>query len=233
MTHPKTDAIQALLEDGLSNAEVGRRLHVERQLVGRLRHELGIPPSPRQPLTVEEKWRARVREVDGGHLEWTGAVASNPTRTPVMRYGTQLHTAGRIAFRIQHGHDPVGHAKPGCGLRHCVAPAHQIDTADHQPVHTPLVRYDSPADKLAALVVELDGGHLGWTGRRASSGAPMLMHGGRDRMAARVAFEARWGREPVGLVKPACDFAHCLAGDHLDDATSRAAHRKAYAALGL
>ena len=39
MTHPKTDAIQALLEDGLSNAEVGRRLHVERQLVGRLRHE--------------------------------------------------------------------------------------------------------------------------------------------------------------------------------------------------
>ncbi|MGW4648089.1 hypothetical protein [Kitasatospora sp. NPDC004289] len=230
--HPKHNTIETLLRQGLSNAAISRQTGADKSIPARLRADLGIPPTDPQPLTLEQKWTANTREVDGGHLEWTGPVTSTSSATPVMRYRDQLYTAGRIAFRLHHGSDPAGYAKPGCGMRHCVAPDHQVDTATTRPVHGPKLVHATPALKLAAQVVEEPGGHVGWSGAR-DKGVPLLLHRDWRGPAARFVFRERWGREPEGLVLAACEFPHCLNGDHLDDAASRAAHRRAFAALGL
>lgn len=231
MTHPKLDAIHDLLRQGLSNAAIGKQLHVERQTVGRIRHELGIPLLPAQPLTVEEKWRQRVREADGGHLEWTGE-RSTSGNVPVMRHSGSTYTAARLGFRIQHGHDPAGYAKPRCGVQHCVAPSHQDDTGANRPARQHHARYASPEAKLAALTEPVDGGHVRWTGPMDGP-HPLLKHDGRRWPVSTLAFRQRYGREPIGTVRVGCDFPGCLAGAHLDDTPARAAHRAAYAALGL
>lgn len=125
--HPKTDAVQQLIGEGLTNTEIGRILRMERQTVGRIRRELGLPNVPHQPLTLDEKWATFTRPVNGGHLEWTGE-RQTTSGTPVMRYREHAYTAARIAFRIRHGREPEGYARPECGLPHCVAPAHIDDT---------------------------------------------------------------------------------------------------------
>jgi hypothetical protein len=231
MPHPKADAVRELIAAGLTNTAIGRQLHMERQTVGQIRRELGLPDVPRQPLTVEEKWRQRTRELPGGHLEWTGDRSTGPSHTPVLRHSGATYTASRIAFRIQHGTDPSGHAKPDCGHPQCIAPAHQYDTANRQPVHEPRARYDSAEAKLAALTEPTDDGHLQWTGPTTADGRQLLAFGGANHMAARVAFGTRWGREPVGPVLPACDYPHCLLGDHLDDKQARDAFRAMFSGV--
>jgi hypothetical protein len=119
--------IVKLIRDGLSNAAIARQLRCDSHRVGRIRHELGLPNLPAQPLTLEEKWAARTVPVDGGHLRWTG---ERPTAsgTPVLRYKGRTFTAAAIAFRIRTGRDPVGHAIADCGYPRCVAPDHVEDT---------------------------------------------------------------------------------------------------------
>ncbi|BFP50114.1 hypothetical protein KCMC57_64820 (plasmid) [Kitasatospora sp. CMC57] len=326
MTHHLTDPIRALLTAGLTNTAISAKLHIDRATVARLRREAGVPDVPRRPSTLEESWRQRTRPTDGGHMEWTGATVSGGH--PVMRYAGTTYSATRVAYRIQHGQDPAGYAKPNCGRRHCVAPAHQTDTGQTRTAHQHRVRYASPEAKLAALteptadghlrwtgptdgdhpllkhagrrwpvlslafeqthgrkpsgsvsvdcthphcllgehlsdkasrvqlrpasepkpqpaqyasvqakfeafVVPTGTGHLDWSGPVNSAGRAIVPFAGRIRTAARIAFEVRYGREPVGYVSVACDHPHCLAGDHLDDAVSRRAHRAAFAALGL
>ncbi|MDH6116866.1 hypothetical protein ABH930_000285 [Kitasatospora sp. GAS204A] len=230
MPHPKLHQIRRLIDAGLTNTAIGQQLHVERQTVGRIRHELGLPLVPRQPLTVEEKWRQRTRELPGGHLEWTGDTSTG-RGVPVLRHSGQTYTAGRVAFRIQHGADPTGHAKPDCGVRYCVAPAHQYDTAARQPVREPLVRYNSAEAKLAALTEATPDGHLAWAGPTTADGRQILTHGGVNHTAARVAFRARWGREPIGVVLPSCEYPRCLLGEHLDDTKARNAYRAMFSAV--
>jgi len=230
MPHPKTAQIRQLIQAGLTNTAIGQQLHVERQTVGRIRHELGLPPVPRRPLTVEQKWAQRTRELPGGHLEWTGDTSTG-RGVPVLRHSGHTYTAGRIAFRIEHGADPTGRAKPDCGLRHCVAPAHQYDTATRQPVHRPRTRYDSVEAKLAVLTAATADGHRVWTGPGAADGRQILTYGGVNHMPARVAFRAHWGRDPVGPVLPACGHPHCLVGEHLDDTKARDAYRAMFSAV--
>jgi hypothetical protein len=126
--HPKTDAVQRLIAEGLNNTEIGRTLHIERQTAGHIRRTFGLPNAPRQPLTLEEKWEANTRPVDGGHLEWTGERQS-ASGTPVLRYREKPHSPAAIAFRIKHQREPAGYAYAECGLKHCVAPDHVDDEA--------------------------------------------------------------------------------------------------------
>lgn len=114
---------------GTSTAQIARELHMDRRDVRRLRNEAGhpAPEKIRQPLTLEEKWRANTRPVDGGHLEWLGE-CQRTSGTPVMRYRERCYTAAAIAFEIQHGRKPVGQAFAECGFKHCVAPEHVDDT---------------------------------------------------------------------------------------------------------
>ncbi|MER5641885.1 hypothetical protein ABT095_33730 [Kitasatospora sp. NPDC002227] len=132
MANPKkVGPARELLEAGLSNSAIARQLHMDKRDVAQLRSEMGLPNIPAQPLTVEQKWRERTAPLPGGHLEWTGERATG-SGTPVLRHSGQAYTAARIAYRIQHGTDPVGHAAPGCGRQHCVAPEHIDDTARRQ-----------------------------------------------------------------------------------------------------
>ncbi|GGJ81840.1 hypothetical protein GCM10011583_11620 [Streptomyces camponoticapitis] len=127
MNQNVTDAqIISLLHRGMSNTGIAQQIHCCKARVARIRRRLGIPNVPAQPLTLEQKWAARTRSVDGGHLEWTGGRQST-SGTPVMRYGDKLHTAAAIAFRIRTGREPQGYAYAECGFNHCVAPAHVDD----------------------------------------------------------------------------------------------------------
>jgi hypothetical protein len=129
--------ITAALRAGLSNSAVSRRLRCDKKRVQALRAELGLPVTPAQPLTLVEKWTARTREVEGGHLEWTGQ-RQRPSGTPVMVYSGRTYTAARIAYRIRTGRDPEGYAMPTCAMAHCVAPDHQDDEADRARVREQL-----------------------------------------------------------------------------------------------
>lgn len=115
---------------GTPTAVIARQLGMDRRDVRRIRNQAGhpAPEHVRQPLTLEQKWRSKTRPVDGGHLEWLGSRAQ-ASGTPVLRYGEQMYTAYRIAFRIRTGRDPIGQAKPSCEYPQCVAPDCVDDTA--------------------------------------------------------------------------------------------------------
>ncbi|MDX2698962.1 helix-turn-helix domain-containing protein [Streptomyces ipomoeae] len=123
--------IVALLRTGLSNAAIARQLGCDRHRVGDIRKQVGIPNIPPQPLTLEEKWRANTRPIEGGHLEWTGERV-NASRTPVMRYKDQYYSPAAIAFRIKHGREPQGYVIAECDVKHCISPDCVDDEAGRQ-----------------------------------------------------------------------------------------------------
>lgn len=125
-THRKRAEIIHLINEGLTNAEIGRRLRVERQMVGLIRKDIGARNVPAQPLSLEEKWATLTTRAEGGHLDWTGE-RQKQSGTPILRYKEQAYTAAQVAFRIKHGHAPEGYVYAECGYRHCVAPDHVDD----------------------------------------------------------------------------------------------------------
>ncbi|UQA95716.1 hypothetical protein [Streptomyces halobius] len=123
--HPKDAEIRALLGQ-MSSEAIARKLRVDRVAVRRIRRQAGIMYVPPTFTTAEEKWEARVRPVDGGHLEWTGERGS-PSGTPVMRFREKSYSPAAIAFRQRTGRDPVGQVRAECEFKHCIAPAHVDD----------------------------------------------------------------------------------------------------------
>lgn len=120
--------ITDLIGQGLSNAAIARQLRCDSHRVGAIRRDLGVPNVPQQPLTIEQKWAARTREIEGGHLEWTGG-RQTTSGTPVVGYRGKQYTAAAIAFRIRTGRDPVGYVYAECGHHQCIAPEHVDDEA--------------------------------------------------------------------------------------------------------
>lgn len=131
LLHPKDTAIRALLAEGKSNHAIARELHADPAAVRRIRKETGITNPPQQPLTLDEKWAARTRPDDGGHLEWTGE-RSTGSGTPLLRYRDQSYAAAAVAFRQRTGRDPVGQVKAECDMPQCVAPEHVEDEPGRQ-----------------------------------------------------------------------------------------------------
>ncbi|WP_371624084.1 hypothetical protein OG245_15340 [Streptomyces sp. NBC_01116] len=116
-----------MLREGIAQRDIMRTLHVSYKTVTSHRIALSLPAPKRggHPLRpIETEFHARTEPVDGGHLRWTGHHAHG-----VPRLGRQgKHpSAYRVAFRLHHGREPIGHAKPGCGYAQCVAPAHLED----------------------------------------------------------------------------------------------------------
>ncbi len=126
--HPKDTEIRALIAEGKNNYAIARELHADRAAVRRIRKLTGTPnPSPQLP-TLEEKWAARTRPVEGGHMEWRGERVG-PAGSPVMRYKEASYSPTAIAFEMRHGRPPQGYAIADCGLPQCVAPDHVDDEA--------------------------------------------------------------------------------------------------------
>jgi hypothetical protein len=125
-----SEQIVAALHEGKSVNMISRELRADRGRIRKIRAELGLPVhvQVQQPLTLEEKWAASTRPIEGGHLEWTGE-RRNAAGTPAMRYKDRYVSPAAIAFRIGHGRDAVGYAIADCGLKHCIAPDHVDDEA--------------------------------------------------------------------------------------------------------
>jgi hypothetical protein len=119
------NAIVELLRAGWSDRAIARHVHVRNTLVGEIRAQLGIPahkPGPTPAGTYEDLfWRRAIPTIDG-HLIWPQTTAS----IRISHEGPK-QTAGRIAFRIRYGRDPIGQVRPGCGMERCVRPAHVED----------------------------------------------------------------------------------------------------------
>lgn len=121
---PRTDII-ALLAEGHSNNEIGRRLRTNPHRVARIRAEYGIPRyEPRTQLTLEQKWRASTRRDADGHLRWTGTFRGS---TANLVYLQTNYSARRVAFAMAQGREPVGRVLSSCGHPWCVAPEHATD----------------------------------------------------------------------------------------------------------
>ena len=122
--------IDHLLRAGLPDRRIAQQLHLDNRTVAAARRDLGLPtcrPGRQPAASAEDLWRARVEEINGGHMRWTGYTSSSGV--PLVRHGGRLHTAYRIAWRIRTGRDPDGYVRPMCGMSGCVAPNHVDDTA--------------------------------------------------------------------------------------------------------
>ncbi|MFF0597883.1 hypothetical protein [Streptomyces antibioticus] len=270
--------IVAALRQGHSNLRIARDLHCDKHRVARIRRELGIPNTPLQPLTLEEKWASKTRPVDGGHLEWTGERAK-ATGTPLMRYKGDTYSPAAIAFEKHHGRPARGYVKADCDYPHCVAPDHVNDTAARESdrLRTRAERGlgDIPAtcvsghsmskhakfkadgtaycgrckvlDKRAQrdpsaprrirlLPTSVDeafarhaepaeDGHIRWTGRTSHT-TPTVSFANTVHSAYKIAFRIEHGREPEGTVTSRCDMPYCVAAAHLEDRPMRQDRRQ-------
>lgn len=121
---PRSEIV-ALLAEGHTDRYIVRTLQTSHKRVRDTRAMLGLPPVARTALPVEVKWSTYARPLDGGHFEWTGP--KSRYGTPVLRHRETHLPAAAVAFRQQHGRDPVGYVKAGCDMAQCVAPAHVED----------------------------------------------------------------------------------------------------------
>ncbi|MFI7010005.1 hypothetical protein [Streptomyces sp. NPDC050145] len=144
--HPKHDAVARLLREGLSNTEIGRRLHADKHVVGRIRSELGLPSIVQRVPSLEEKWAANTRVVDGGHVEWTGS-RGTCSGTPVMKYRGKSCAPAGVAFRMRTGRDPQGYVTATCERKHCVAPDHVQDEVERAAARIALRPGPPPSGK--------------------------------------------------------------------------------------
>lgn len=122
--------VRALLaEDDISDLAVATQLGCGYKRVATVRKRVGLPVyiRGRRPLhgSMQEAFAAQTEPVEGGHLRWTGT--REKCGTPVLRWRTLLQTAYRVAFRMQHGREPVGKVSRSCGIPGCVAGPHQED----------------------------------------------------------------------------------------------------------
>lgn len=125
-----TRAITELLHAGVSNHDIATEIGIDRRTVAARRAALGLPDARtiKGSSGLEDLFWRRVEPVEGGHLAWTGH--RNNTGVPVVHTTGRMYTAGRIAFRIRWGREPVGRVKSGCEYDGCVHPEH----VDDQPM---------------------------------------------------------------------------------------------------
>lgn len=95
------------------------------------------------------------------------------------------------------------------------------------PKHVQRYEASSAEDLFWRRTQPVDGGHLAWTGYRNTKGVPAVRTVDGMRTAYRIAFQIRHGREPVGYVKPGCEYDGCVHPGHVDDQ----AGREQYAAI--
>ncbi|MEU0671319.1 hypothetical protein ABZ330_00205 [Streptomyces sp. NPDC006172] len=77
-------------------------------------------------------------------------------------------------------------------------------------------------EKWASKTKPVDGGHLEWTGERATaSGTPLMRYKEAGYSPAAIAFQIRHGRPAQGYVKAECGYKHCVAPDHVNDEAGR------------
>ncbi|MFJ2206028.1 hypothetical protein [Streptomyces microflavus] len=80
-------------------------------------------------------------------------------------------------------------------------------------------------DAFDSHIVEVEGGHLQWTGATTVDGTPVVAFDSQVETGYRLAFRWHHEREPVGPVRPTCGYGGCLTGEHLADRQLREKRR--------
>lgn len=76
------------------------------------------------------------------------------------------------------------------------------------------------------------GGHLLWTSPgRGNSGTPAVRHKGKQHSAYRIAFRMKYGRDPIGHVRPVCGVEACVSPDCVEDRPTRERTKATYTAV--
>ncbi|MEU2120035.1 hypothetical protein ABZ567_31360 [Streptomyces sp. NPDC016459] len=88
---------------------------------------------------LAERFAARTRLLDGGHMEWTGPLKGGRS-TPLMYDRGRDVTARAVAFRIATGRAPVGYVRAECDHPGCVAPEHMADAPTRTKLRTQLAQ---------------------------------------------------------------------------------------------
>jgi transposase-like protein len=96
-----------------------------------------------------------------------------------------------------------------------------------------LTGHGSPEEVFAANTERLDGGHLRWTGYVSGTGAAYVCYRQERITPATLAFRMRFGRMPVGRVRPGCGMDGCVEGSHLEDRQIRDANERADSAFDV
>lgn len=235
--HPKAAEIRELLAGGLNNATVTDLLDVPPRQVARIRAGMGIGPAPRS--TWRNRPHPKAREItdllEDGHTNAeirrrTGAdwqtiarmravhrigdptIVTGPPHPKEDQVRERLASHGNKAIAAELGMDPrtVRRIREEAGIPYVPTPT----------------GYRTAEDKWAALVRPVDGGHLEWTGERVGkAGTPVMRFRERSVSPAGIAFRKRTGRDPVGQVRPECDYPHCVAPDCVQDEPGRQAFR--------
>ena len=120
-----------LSEEPVTDVALASRLDCPPEFVAGVRENLGMPPLPgvvppaRRPNPLgrlqREKFARLAVVIEDGHREWRGRYTEG---TPIFNEGL---TAYRIAFRLEHGEEPVGHIRVECGRDKCVEGLHLSD----------------------------------------------------------------------------------------------------------
>ncbi|GGZ72875.1 hypothetical protein ACFOOM_01250 [Streptomyces echinoruber] len=115
----------------VSNLSVARALGVPWGRVDEVRRRLGLATYRRGRRVPETTWqeavRRRVREVPGGHADWTGSY--HPNGTPILSWRGRAQTAYQAVFRLHYRRPPqdnISHS-PECDRERCVAGEHLED----------------------------------------------------------------------------------------------------------
>lgn len=103
-----------------------------------------------------------------------------------------------------------------------------LQLPQHKPGRDPAL---SPQVLFDQRVRPVDGGHLDWTGYRNAAGLAAFRWAMRTYTASRFAFEAHYGRPPIGKVIPGCGHNGCVKGSHLEDQPMRAQLRTQLASI--
>ncbi len=142
--------IRPLLQAGLTDSEIGRRLFHHPTAIGLVREALEVPPARRTNgvESVPRKFARHTQSREGGHLQWVGPRSQD--LTPVLHHGSARLLVRWIAYQLEHGHRPVGAVQPDCEYGWCVAPAHLVDQADRDRALFLAPQLDAAADLLGA-----------------------------------------------------------------------------------
>ncbi|MGW0800322.1 hypothetical protein [Streptomyces sp. NPDC002692] len=140
--HPMAADIAPLLKEHLSNAEIARRLYVSPGVVARVRADAGMPPYRQPTESLRAKFHRHATTVDDVHMVWTGQRTQD--LVPVLSHGSKSRiTARRVAYKLEHGREPVGNVVSTCQYEWCVAPACQADSVDREREHATAPQLDA------------------------------------------------------------------------------------------
>lgn len=230
-----SDQILALLKEGLNNRAIARRTGSSLPKITQARKDAGLPPASRSSwerpphpkrhairvLLEEGHPDKAIREATGADVKVIARMRHEGGFGPatITRKGTRPHPKQAAILRLLHQRRTTANIARELGVdRAAVRRIRRQAGLPNVPVQ-PLTLDEAWATHTKMV----DGGHLEWTGSRASgSGTPVMRYKDALYTAAAIAFRQHTGRDPVGQAKAECGMSQCVEPSHIEDEPGRA-----------